>query len=237
MRVCAAERAATRLLSDPAAIPQQVWRRLLAPQRLATGARVLVVGPQPTLLAEWLTSLAFDVVAACDDPAVVSNGRRELADVEFIRLAPGPRSPLPGHSFDAAFLQPLPAQSGNWLSSSARLFTAGVLASLKPQGQLLWWRREPAPDGHRDNCWTNHLGCFPGEVESTEIPDALFSRTTWDWMRHRSPRAGTRLVTLRTPLDLLTADEWRDYARRGWLTDRRACCPFGESPNSVRRAA
>lgn len=237
MRTGSAKSAATRVLAE---VPRPVWRRLLTPPRLVPGARVLIVAPQPNSLAEWFAELSFDVVAASEDADCVLDGRRSCPQAEFLRATPGQRLYLPLHSFDAAFVQPLSDHAGSWLSSTARAFTAGVLAALKPQGRLHWWRRRSPTSDHADACWSQHIGCFPGRVETAEVSDSLLSDSLWAWMRRREPATSTIVVTLQTPPEPLTFDDWRNHARRGLLTDRRACCSFAESAetgSAARRAA
>jgi len=195
---------------------------------------VLVVGSEPVALAAWLAELSFDVVAACDDPSVVLAGRREYAQIDFLRLTPGPRCVLPGHLFDAAFLQPLSGHGTDWLSSSSRLLTAAVLAALKPNARLMTWSRASA-GGHQPMCWTHHFACFPGRIESRDSVHSRFA-----WIRRGNNPAGLRLITWQSPTESLTMNEWRNYATRGLLTGRRSCCGFAQSSEqsvAERRAA
>lgn len=209
--------------------PRSVWRGLLSPAALPPGARLLIVGPEPGPLAEWLTEFSFDVVAACEDTAIIHRGRRDCPRVDFLRIVPGSRFTLPWHSFDAAFVQPLSPHEGSWLSSTARSFTAIVLASLKPGGRLVWWRKRQEQFGHDDACWSRHLGCFPGQLQTNVIAGGLFRATSQ-----------SLVVTFDVPDRPLGIQDWRTFTQRGLLTDRRACCAFAESIEDAatfRRAA
>lgn len=232
MRADSATIAANGLQADHLAIPRKEWRRLLSPPHLAAGSRLLVAGPQPAGLAEWLADLSFDVTAATDDAVAVLTGRRRHPRVEFLRASSDPRYLLPGHAFDAAFVQPMSAHGDNWLSSQARLFTAGLLAAIKPGGRLIAWRPTPVDDGHDDACWLRHLACFPGRIEAREVFDVVLPQL------RRNPRR-TVIVLWTSPPDWLSPSDWRTYARNGLLTDLRTCCPPADSTevSAHRRAA
>jgi hypothetical protein len=231
MRVNSAAPRPTFGQSEHLFIPRKEWRRLLSPPNLSPYARVLVAGTQPAPLANWLAGLSFDVLAATDDGVALLQGRRSFPRVEFARLS-ADRCFLPGHAFDAAFVQPLFAHGSNWLSSSARMFTAGLLAAIKPNGRLICWRSASATDGHDDVCWLRHLACFPGGLEAHDVFDAPFPR-----LRRNARR--TIIATWQSPSEWLSLDDWRNYARNGLLTDIRGCCNSAGAVDTshTRRAA
>jgi hypothetical protein len=179
--------------------------------------------------------LSFDVVAASDDASTVLEGRRRCPRVEFVRIISGQRLPLPTHRFDAAFVQPWLDDAESWLSLAARQRTAGVLALLKPEGRLHWWRRSATAVGHTEACWLHHVGCFPGRLETFEFAERYFDRRAWGWLLRREPPRRTRFITLQTPEEPLTPAEWRNYAQCGLLTNRRLCCDHAARAESTER--
>jgi hypothetical protein len=198
---------------------------LLAAPVLSPCARLLVIAPQPAMLAQWLAGFSFDVLVASEDPDAVLHGRRTLPRVDFLRFRRAPRSSLPSQTFDVAFLLPMPGHTANWLSLEARQYTAAAAAAVKPNGRIISWRDVRA-DGHSDDCWERHLGCFPGRVDAQWAAKPLLGGAT----------TRMRLTIWQLPVEELSPADWQSYAERGLLTGRRGCCAAAHAA-ALQRAA
>jgi hypothetical protein len=91
--------------------------------------------------------------------------------------------------------------------------------------------------GHSQDCWRKHVSCFPGVTETVRLPDPWFSRSTWNWLRGRSPRGSHLVIRHEVPLELYSRDVWLRCARRGQIHGRGPCCGPAESASVIRRAA
>lgn len=222
--------------------PRNFWQRLLTQPRLAPGASVLVVGQNALDLAAFLVDLAYDVTGLCDSADAVIAGRRHCPKADFVWCNPQTRVEMPSCRFDLILIDDPLAYEANLFDLQARQFTAHLLATLKPLGRLVTFRRVHQAGRHPIDCWPRHLACFPGEVTQDTVYDSLLSRSTWNWLVGREPRAATEMVTLMAPLEFISREEWREFARRGLLTGRRVCCPqvaqiSTPQPSPSRRAA
>ena len=166
-------------------------------------------------LREWLNSLGFEVDSLGATPLEVTAGESS------------------GSAFDLILVDDFEGYRGSLLELGLRLMTAQLLSRLKPGGDLVVIHgaaRGPMGDSssnaaHDAVCWTRHLACFPGQLESTEFPAPWFSRSTWHWMLGRGSTPAEMMVSLRTPSERLTVEQWQEHARRGLLTSATACCP------------
>jgi hypothetical protein len=215
-----------RQLESAPFLPHRMWRQLLAAPALPPCARLLVLAPQPLALVHWLVELSFDVLAVCEDPEIVLAGRRTVPQADFLRIGPVLKGGLAARTFDAAFLLPMSGHGADWLSLSARRFTAAIAATVTPNGRIITWR-SPEMDGHGASCWDWHLGCFPGQVNSVSVTPPLLT----------GPTTRSLLSVWQLPAEELSLGEWREYAERGLLTDRRGCCAATAHATTVPRAA
>lgn len=191
------------------------------------GQRVLVAGTGCDELTDWLNSLGFDV--------------ETLRDATLESAAPEPPPP----AFDLILVDELDQYRGNLLELSSRLVTAQLLSCLKPGGDFVVIRDAAAGSvgalaestSHDAVCWTRHLACFPGRLETAEFPAPWFSRNTWHWLLGHGSAPAELAVSLRTPAERLTSAEWQEHARRGLLTDAACCCAAALSVQRPRLAA
>ena len=193
---------------------RQLLKRVLVGGGHSIGQRVLVIGTGCGELIEWLNSLGFDVDS-------LGKSSLELTAGESSRSM-----------FDLILVDDFDRYRGSLLDLSLRLVTAQLLSRLKPGGDLVVIRaaaRGPMDDSststsHDAVCWTRHLACFPGRLETTEFSASWFSRSTWHWMLGRGSAPAELTVSLRIPSERLTVEQWQDHARRGLLTGAAACC-------------
>ena len=135
--------------------------------------------------------------------------------------------------------------SGVLANGVPRVVTARFLSRLKPGGDLVVIREAGCgPSGDSSNstahdavCWTRHLACFPGQLETTEFPAPWFSHSTWHWMLGRGSTPAELMVSLRIPAERLTVEQWQDHARRGLPTGATGCCSAALSLSRQRDAA
>jgi len=212
----------------PLVLPPRLLLRVLTAQRLPLGSRILVVGCGRGELISFLDEMSFDVDGVDDSTEVVAASRQILPrfEIRFVRLSEA--LPIAEHEFDLVLVQDISAYHGNLLDFSCRKATANMLASLKPNGRLVFIRRsvggwEELPQ-HDERCWTRHLACFPGDVKVARYPDTWLSGLPRLWGNRHKPRPGYYTVTFDSPLRLLDQPTWQDYARRGLMTGQGACC-------------
>ncbi|MCX7408636.1 MAG: hypothetical protein NTZ32_11205 [Planctomycetales bacterium] len=208
--------------------------------------RVLVAGDAGRELTTWWMTLGLEVVS-------------------FEETVCEPSTPLqsdPG--FELVFAVDPNSPQSNLLDSSSRARTARLLSQLRPSGQLLVLSlREPRPshslslvtdsdaasersfpDGHDVACWVRHLACFPGKLQTMRVPPALPSRSVWRWMFGASvpsndcnrDQLSSSIVSLRIPVEPVTAAAWQDHVQRGLLTGS-ACCELAQPTASHQRRA
>jgi hypothetical protein len=218
--------------------PIRLWHRLLVDSRVPFGGRVLVVGCRRPEVVKALDECAFDVDGLDDQQSVVESASRLFPKFAFTFSPLDQTLPVPAQAFDLVLVQDTAAYRRDLLEPSARLATANILACLKPHGQLFFIRRMAGEvevaAGHRRNCWTKHLACFPGVTETAVFFDPWFSRTTWNWLRGLTPRGSHLVVRHELPLELLHRETWIRCARRGYHTGRGACCPAAEASHERR---
>lgn len=189
-------------------------KRVLVGGGHSIGQRVLVVGTDCDELIEWLSALGLDVD---------SLGETSL------ELAAGESS---WSAFDLILVDDFDRYRGSLLNQGLRLLTAQLLSRLKPGGDFVVIRDAacgPMDDSsnstsHDAVCWTRHLACFPGQLETTEFPAPWFSRSTWHWMLGRGSVPAELTVSLRIPSERLTVEQWQDHARYDLLTGATCCC-------------
>jgi hypothetical protein len=208
--------------------PVGLWHRLLIDSGVPFGGRVLVIGCRHPELVAALDACAFEVEGVDDRHNVVETASRLFPKFRFTFSRLDDLLSVPNCSFDLVLVHDVEAYRHDLLDLSARLATANVLASLKPRGQLFVIRRMIGESelsvGHRGDCWTKHLSCFPGTTETAAFRDGWFTRATWNWIRGRTARAAHLVVRHELPLELLPRDAWIRCARRGQSLGRGACC-------------
>lgn len=193
---------------------RQLLKRVLVGGGHSIGQRVLVAGTGCDELIEWLNSLGFEVDSLGWTPPELTAGDAG------------------GSAFDLILMNDFERYRGSLLELGLRLMTAQLLSRLKPGGDLVVIHdaaREPTGDSsgntaHDAACWTRHLACFPGQLETTQFPAPWFSRSTWNRLLGRGCAPAESTVSLRTPSERLTVEQWREHARRGLLTGADSCC-------------
>ena len=193
---------------------RQLLKRVLVGGGHSIGQRVLVAGTGCDELIEWLDSLGFDVDSLGETP---------------LELTAGDSS---GSAFDLILVDDFERYRGGLLELGLRLMTAQLLSRLKPGGDFVVIQdaaRGPMGDSssntaHDAVCWTRHLACFPGQLATNVFPTPWFSRSTWHWMLGQGSAPAELTVSLRTPSERLTVEQWQEHARRGLLTGAASCC-------------
>lgn len=205
-------------------LPARLLRRILIDGNHHIGEHLLVAGNHSDEMAEWLDELGFDV-DAIDDSMERISARQACGtrfEIHFAKLDGS--DDLGDRPFDLIIADELNLHRDNLLCLPARQATAELLAQLKPQGELVIVR-EPGNLGHHDiACWTRHLACFPGELETVEYPTPLFSREMYQWVTRGVRPDPFLTVSLKTPIESLSMDEWLQHAHRGLLTSSTSCC-------------
>ena len=188
----------------------RLLKRVLVGGGHSIGQRVLVVGTGCDELIEWLNSLGFDVDSQGKTPLELTAGDSSWS------------------AFDLILVDDFERYRGSLLELGLRLMTAQLLSRLKPGGDLVVihdaGRDSSNNTAHDAVCWTRHLACFPGQLETTEFPAPWFSRSTWHWMLGRGSAPAELTVSLRTPSERLTVEQWQEHAQRGLLTGAATCC-------------
>lgn len=239
--------------NDVSNMPSQRWpfpelSRLLNAEFANRGdvgmRRVLVTGDAGGELTTWLRTLGLEVVLF--DETVRKPSPTSQNDAEFdLVFAAEPRS-----------LQ------SNLLDINSRVRTARLLSQLRPSGRLLVLSpREARPSrplslasdsdfasersftgGHDVACWVRHLACFPGKLQTTQVHSFLPTRSIWRWMFGTGIQPDTcdqlssSIVSLRIPVEPVTAAAWQDHVRRGLLTGS-ICCELAQPTASHQRRA
>lgn len=214
-------------------LPARLLRRILIDGNHTIGQHVLIAGAHCGETAEWLDELGFNVEAIDDSSERLSARQRSGARFE-IRLAKlDGTDDLGDIPFDLIVADELSLHRENLLCLRARLATAELLAQLKPEGELVIVREPGNPGQHDVACWTRHLACFPGRLDTFEYPTPIFSRDMVQWMLRGIRPEPFLTVSLKTPVERLSLVEWCQHAQRGLLTSSN-CCPG--SVASLRRA-
>ena len=178
-------------------------------------------------LTDWLITLGFEVETLSD---------AALGSAVFDSHQ---------SAFDLILVDELGQYRGSLLELSSRLVTAQLLSCLKPGGDFVVIRdaafgSNGSPTriaSHDAACWTRHLACFPGQLETAEFPAPWFSRNTWLWLLGHGSAPAELAVSLRTPAERLSIAEWQEHARRGLLTGAASCCSAAMPVQHQHRAA
>lgn len=216
-------------------LPARLLRRILVDGNHTIGEHVLIAGDHCGEMAEWLDELGFDVEAIDDSTERLSAKQQSGAKFEIHFAKLDGSDDLGDNPFDLIIADELNLHRENLLCQRARIATAELLAQLKPQGELVVVR-EPGNLGHHGiSCWTRHLACFPGRLETYEYPTPIFSREMYQWIIRGIRPEPFLTVSLKTPPERLSLQDWCDYAQRGLLTNSTSCC--GSEQTLPRRAA
>ena len=208
---------------SPPPLPARLLRRILVHGNHTIGQHVLIAGDHSGEMAEWLDELGFDCEAIDDSTERLSARQRCGArfEIHFAKLDGSDN--LGDDPYDLIIADELNMHRDNLLGLPARVATAELLAQLKPQGELVIVR-EPGNLGHHDvACWTRHLACFPGRLETFEYPTPLFSREMYQWVVRGIRPEPFLTVSLQTPPERLSLDDWCEHAQRGLLTSSTCC--------------
>jgi len=217
-------------------LPARLLRRILVDGNHTIGEHVLIAGEHCGEMAEWLDELGFDVEAIDDSMERLSARQRSGArfEIHFAKLDGSER--LTETPFDLIIADELNLHRDNLLGLPARQATAELLSQLKPQGELVIVREPGNPGQHDVACWTRHLACFPGHLETFEYPTPLFSREMMRWVVRGVRPEPFLTVSLKIPPESLSLMEWCRHAQRGLLTSS-TCCYSLEQSQPTRRAA
>ncbi len=208
---------------SPPPLPARLLRRILVHGNHTIGQHVLIAGDHSGEMAEWLDELGFDCEAIDDSTERLSARQRCGArfEIHFAKLDGSDN--LGDDPYDLIIADELNMHRDNLLGLPARVATAELLAQLKPQGELVIVR-EPGNLGHHDvACWTRHLACFPGRLETFEYPTPLFSREMYQWVVRGIRPEPFLTVSLKSPPERLSLDDWFEHAQRGLLTSSTCC--------------
>jgi hypothetical protein len=213
-------------------LPRRLWRQLLLKPPVPVGGAALVVGTKPIVAAERLAEFGLEVLALCDDPAAVLEGRLRCPQADFQRFDSAPLARLEPHAFDLALVLDTSAWPANLLGRAARQLSATVLATVKPGRRLLWRHQSADKAAHDAGCWFRHLACFPGAIDVQSVSVPRWPLTVFRPVRRRE----TTVVELTTPNEPIAPLEWRRCVEKGLLTDRRSCCGAAIAMQNVRVA-
>jgi hypothetical protein len=212
-------------------------RRVLVGGRHTIGQRVLVAGSRCGELVERLRGLGYDV------DALGFRGQNPLSvwpegtglDTRAAQLLRGELNA--GESYDLILITELDRYRGSLVGLDARLTTARLLACLKPEGEFVVVHEVLHKEFHDSACWTRHLACFPGHLETLESSNCWFRWPVWNWLRTGARPRRDLAISLRAPLERLSAREWYEHARRGLLTGAGACCSAAAPQHQQFKAA
>lgn len=233
--------------------PFAQWHRLLRRvlTRSGDGAaqRVLIVGTGCSELTAWLESLGLEVVLF-DEAA----RNACVAVAKFLPLAASLCA------FDLVLADERELNQTNLLDFRARARTADLLSQLRPSGEFVVVshqtarsrrrsrstreshsaHEQPSSGGHAAACWTRHLACFPGQLETVDIAASQSAASLWGWLFGvRAQPGGSNqpslsIVSLRIPMEPLSPAAWQDHVRCGLLTGT-ACCELATLASSLQR--
>jgi hypothetical protein len=213
-------------------LPRRLWRQVLLKPPVPVGGAALVIGTKPITAAERLGEFGLEVLALCDDPAAVLEGRLRCPSTDFQRFDPTNLARLTPQAFDLVLVLDTVPWPVNLLGRTARMLSATVLATVKPGRRLLW--RHESVDGaaHQAGCWFRHLACFPGAIDVQSVSVPRWPLTVFRPVRRRE----TTVVEFTTPDEPVVPREWRRCVEKGLLTDRRSCCGTAVAVRDVRVA-
>lgn len=216
-------------------LPARLLRRILIGGNHTIGQHVLIAGDHCGELAIWLDELGFDVEAIDDSSERLSATQRSGArfEIRFAKLDGS--DDLANDPFDLIIADELNLHRNNLLSVRSRQATAELLAHLKPCGELVIVR-EPGNLGHHDiACWTRHLACFPGVLETYEYPTPWFSREMYDRLIRGVRTEPFLTISLKAPAERFTLQDWFQHAQQGLPMATATCC--GEAQLNARQKA
>lgn len=210
-------------VASPPPLPSRLLRRVLGDGKHIVGEHVLIAGSHSGEIAEWMDGLGFDVEAIDDSQERVLARQRcgTRVDIQFARLDGSVE--LGEMPFDLILADRLNLHQDNLLGLSARLATAELLAHLKPGGELVIVQEPDHPGHHSVACWTRHLACFPGRLETYEYPTPFLRRQLSRWVAGLTRPDPFLTVSLKIPQERLTLLEWCEHANRGLLTSASCC--------------
>ena len=221
--------------------PSRLLKQVLVGHGLRFGGRVLVAGCTDGELVPFLDGLAYHVDAIDDSSDVIDDVRQRFPQFKFQLTRLDESFPVANEEFDLVVVQNLSVYRNNLLDLRTRTATANLLSCLKPGGDLVFVRKEPASHGtdseHGPECWKRHLACFPGQFESVTYCESLLERSNWDWLFGAREHGNYFTVTLQSPPEKLHRNFWRDFGRRGLMTGQGLCCQLKTVTEGIRRAA
>lgn len=216
----------------PPPLPARLLRRILVDGNHTIGQHVLIAGDHSGEMAEWFDELGFDVEAIDDSMERLSARQGFLRfEIRFAKL--DGTDDLGSCPYDLIIADELNLHRENLLCLRSRLATAELLAQLKPDGELVIVHEPGKPGRHDIACWTRHLACFPGRLETFEYPTPVFSRAMYRWVVMGERPEPFLTVSFKTPIERLALEDWCRHAERGLLTGSTSCC----QPVQCRRAA
>lgn len=222
----------------PSLMPARLLRRVLVGRGHSIGKRVLVIGSDGAL-AEWLFELGYEVASENDEPRQLSQFVAEPHDFNLASCGEQ-ASPEGDELFHLVLIDGRDSHHDSLLELSRRRMTARLLAKLKPGGDLVVLRPSAKSAIHNAACWARHLACFPGRLETEELPRSWLERLAV-WQRKNADvfRSSQRdlVVSFRIPQEPLSTLEWQQHAQRGLLTGSGSCCAAVEEFHSRLRAA
>ena len=221
--------------------PNRLLKQVLVGHGLRFGGRVLVAGCKHGELVAFLDGLAYQVDAIDDSSDVIDDVRQRFPQFNFQLTRLDESFPVAKDEFDLVVVQDLSVYRQNLLDLRTRTATANLLSCLKPGGDLVFVRKQPASDRtvseHGPQCWKRHLACFPGQLESVTHCESFFERSSWDWLFGAREHGNYFTVTLQSPPEKLHRNFWRDFGRRGLMTGQDHCCQIKTAADGIRRAA
>lgn len=204
-------------------LPARLLRRVLIDGNHNIGEHVLIAGDHCGEMAEWLDELGFDVEAIDDSRERLSARQSSGARFEIHFAQLDGSDSLGDEPFDLIIADELSLHRENLLCLRARQATAELLAQLKPSGELVVVREPGNPSRHDVACWTRHLACFPGRLETVEYPTPIFSREMYRWVTSGVRPEPFLTVSLKIPAEQLSMHDWFQHAQRGLLTNSNCC--------------
>lgn len=235
----------TSLHSDTGALllqsglPRRVLRQLIQTTGIGVGSRVLKAGGRRGELAGFLSSLGMQVWGFNESREEAAAVLESFPDIDARHGDLWDSFPFDEHCFDVVLVRGLSPHRSTLQSSTALRATAQLLSCVRPGGTLAFVQRvdTPALDdniGHAIHCYEQHLGHFPGIVESVECSDTFTPRSAWQRFRGRPTAAGFITVALRIPDEPLPRFAWLRLADEFGQSDAEACCSWaGQIPADV----
>lgn len=231
--------------ADPG-LPRRLLRHLFLPQHLGMGGRLLDVGCGTGELTRFLDLLSVETVGIDASPAMIHAARLAAPHIDYFCADPDQALPVEDHYFEFVLARDLAVHQRNLLSFEAFATTANLLATLRPDGELVLLAREDHDGGQHDdwhtpNCLAHHLSAFPGMCRVVYLNDWLTPPSAWRWIVEHQPRPGYLTATLKIPNRLISRQEWLDFAVAADERSDQPCCAWcrlhGDDTESIREAA